>query len=413
MMRIPGAQETVAKEAYELMLRDFDALKTSAFTQTRVASAGKDQAILEQLLQAKLDQVQKEYGPGSTNFKDKLLKINKKVFGTGQVPQAPPMMPNFQRGLRPPAPTFDDDIAEVLQGTRGGKWSDQTHDPRFLPTPPGMSSSSSGKGLPDWYSRVIQGLGKGTSDDGESEKGKGFGKRGHEGGKGDETKGKKGKFDNPVTPAGQAAIDLDRQLEAEWRDHLVATRNRYATPAAYDEGAYLVSIKFGEHVGNLQTPHSTRDAKRILEEWNLCIMRQLLALRDHNSGMDLQRFRKYDGLMISHSGHLLDPGTGAVIWREPGKPQPTCEKVLEGVRATGRTMDARGRPRPGRDTPATDEPRVQLIGRNATQWPPEHIRIPMELFKHQKDAWASECFFCLETGHRGKQCPFLTSVITH
>jgi hypothetical protein len=180
-----------------------------------VACEGRDQSILEQLLQAKLDQVQKEYGPGSINFKDKLLKINQKVLATGQVPQAPPVMPNFQRGLRPPAPTFDDDITDVLQGTRGGKWSDQEHDSRFLTTPPGMASSSSGtQELPDWYNRVIQGLGKGLSDDGESEKGKGLGKRSHEGGKGEDTKGKKGRFDNPVTQAGQAAIDLDPKLEA-------------------------------------------------------------------------------------------------------------------------------------------------------------------------------------------------------
>jgi hypothetical protein len=56
----------------------------------------------------------KEYGPGSTNFRDKLLKINQKVFTTGQVPQAPQAtlasqvtqatssvpMPNFKSGLR-------------------------------------------------------------------------------------------------------------------------------------------------------------------------------------------------------------------------------------------------------------------------------------------------------------------------
>ena len=35
----------------------------------------------------------------------------------------------------------------------------------------------------------------------------------------------------------------------------------------------------------------------------------------------------------------------------------------------------------------------------------------MELFKYQRDAQASECFVCLETGHRGKQCPFLVAVL--
>jgi hypothetical protein len=34
-MRIPGTQETVTKEAYEFMLRDFEALKVSVLTQTR------------------------------------------------------------------------------------------------------------------------------------------------------------------------------------------------------------------------------------------------------------------------------------------------------------------------------------------------------------------------------------------
>ena len=83
-------------------------------------------------------------------------------------------------------------------------------------------------------------------------------------------------------------------------------------------------------------------------------MRQLLVLRDRNSGLDHQRLRKYDGL-----SHLMDPGTQAVIWRNPGKPQPTCEKILEGVRATGRTFNAAGRPRPEH---ADDAPRAKLFG---------------------------------------------------
>ena len=142
-------------------------------------------------------------------------------------------------------------------------------------------------------------------------------------------------------------------------DYLAETRNRYATPAAYIEGVYRVSLKYREHSGKLTMKHTQAQTDRIMGEWSLCVMRQPLVLRDRNSGFDLQRFRKYDGLMISHSGHLMDPGTQAVVWRNPGKPQPTCEKILEGVRATGRTFNAAGRPRPEH---ADDAPRAKLFG---------------------------------------------------
>ena len=135
-------------------------------------------------------------------------------------------------------------------------------------------------------------------------------------------------------------------------------------------------------------------------------MRQLLVLRDSAAGFSQPQFRKFDLLKISHSGHLMDPETDFVIWRRPGKPQPTCEKILPGVRETNRTHGAQARPR--REPQPTDEPRERL---NATTWPPDNLRVPRELFKFMKDTPLNLCYVCQDQGHRGKDCAFLTAAL--
>ena len=140
---------------------------------------------------------------------------------------------------------------------------------------------------------------------------------------------------------------------------------------------------------------------RITCEWLRCVLRQLLMLRTPACEFDDPHWMKYvDGLMITHSGLLVDPTLGTAIWREPGAPKPSNDRLLPGLRQTGRTYDAAKRYSQEKEGPKTF----------ARTWPPEGIRVPPELYKLTKSTPRELCFVCQHPGHRGLDCDWLVAV---
>jgi hypothetical protein len=136
------------------------------------------------------------------------------------------------------------------------RWADNVLDSDSMYLPPSTQDDSSA--VP-WAQQEPSG--KGTT-----------GKRTHDvGGKGDDPKGKTGKFihddipgkgfngkDEPkgkgkddtqggkgyvaITPAGREMIELDRQLENDWKEHLRMTNSRPSNPLDFVEHYYTVRV---------------------------------------------------------------------------------------------------------------------------------------------------------------------------
>jgi hypothetical protein len=151
------------------------------------------------------------------------------------------------------------------------------------------------------------------------------------------------------------------------------------------------------------------DEDRIIAEYSRCICRQMLYLRD--GVFKKPEWRHFEEeLMISHTGHLMDPDRCIVTWHNGQKPQPNFQGTMNGLRASGRTYDAVGRPRFDREQ--FDEPKPSIT---ETIWPPADLKMPRELkmFRYHLQIEDSQCWLCMGHNHKAKQCPFWFGFVIH
>ena len=148
---------------------------------------------------------------------------------------------------------------------------------------------------------------------------------------------------------------------------------------------------------------SFEDEARIEHEWNLCILRMMLFMRI--GCFRDPRWRTFEeGLMITHSGHLMDPDTYVVIWMEAGRLKPSCTCTIPGFRTAGFGHNALSRHR-GEQATFDDETQRRPRDRHCV-WPPMSMRFPDELFERRGKVPQNHCYVCNEEGHHAHSCPY-------
>jgi len=265
----------------------------------------------------------------------------------------------------------------------------------------GYSGKGPGPGL-------LQPKGKGDGPKGDV---KGGGLKG----KGDEPKGKGG---FRITNSMQAALRENEEFLETVGHYLRTHAGQFGVPANTRELVDSRLVSDLEHLVdfwiNTRYAHRARCGKDelaaikeiIVEEWHQCILRQLL-FSFHGIFADSywDNFRR--NLMISHSGHLLDPETRFAIWHRGGSPQPSCAYVDADLAQFGTTHDAISRPRT-RD--ADRDP--DHVPRTVQHWLPRNLRIPPVILRHRNDSdlQKNQCYCCKVIGHTAENCPILLAV---
>ena len=152
---------------------------------------------------------------------------------------------------------------------------------------------------------------------------------------------------------------------------------------------------------------SFEDEERIEDESVECVLRQMLFLRlGFFRDAPWRRFEA--GLMLTHSGHLMNPDTQVVIWGRPGRPKPSCPCELEGIRNTGRTHNALSRHAPPEENQEEEGEEAQRRPRDrGCTWPPMSLRVPDVLYRRQHLVPRNQCYICEGIGHHGYRCPWL------